>query len=92
MNETVEIHGTHKVTISQPAIRMVVQVGDQALPCADALPEWNSVDEWADGFAEIVGDEIRRMGGTVDQSALRYEFAKVARDAIRSYERTQTFH
>lgn len=85
---TERVAGNKQVNIRLPAIRFVIQVGDnQIIPCADALPEMHSVDDWAEGFSEIVAAKIRQAGGRVDHAALRSEFAKIARNAIKAIDK-----
>ncbi len=85
---TERVAGNKQVNIRLPAIRFVIQIGDnQIIPCADALPELQSVDDWSEGFSEIVADKVRQAGGRVDQSALRAEFAKIARNAIKAMDK-----
>lgn len=89
IHETAEMIGSGKKMHSQqPAIRIVIGIGgDKIIPCCDALPELHSVNDWAQGFSEIVADKIRLSGGRVDPDALRSEFAKIARSAILAMDR-----
>jgi hypothetical protein len=84
------VAGNKKITLKTPAVRIVIEIngkrGRRIIPCADALCELHSVNDWAHGFAEIVAGKIRDDGGKVDPDALRSEFAKIMRDAIQNLD------